>query len=645
MQIKSLIFYNKKGDKRILPFEIGKVNIITGESKTGKTAIIDVINYCLGSEDCRVSEGVIRQTVEWFAILLQYEKEEVFVARQNPNSLGQATTQYIYFSNADKVDIPEFDKLKNNSDTSTLKDFFTKKLFIAEFTNTPSSGTREPLSVNFKHSRFYSYQPQDLIAQRNFLFYNQSEPFVAQAIKDTLPYFLGAIREDSMKVEQEIANKKRELSRYEKDLKEYERLKNDGSQKIFELVNEAKQLNLISADRAAEDATQALDALKEALTWEQTAIETAQGENENLKKLLEEKAEFEKELSRMRDDIKAVNTFIKQTSDYSTEVTQQKARLESIKLFGETEAELHSCPLCSQHIETEIPSIAAINKSLAELSENLTTTIAERPKLGQYVERLNLEQDNLKKQIDIRQNGIKTIYIEQQQAAKQKDLNLRRGKTIGKISLFLESFKAVEEDKTLKKNIEQLLVEIAALEKVVGSEEKEERLNSILNQINIQMTNWSKNLDLEYQDAPIRFDIKKLTIFADTPTKSIPLNQTGSGANWIAYHLLIHFALHKHFVKANRPVPRFLILDQPSQAYYPPDKDAELKGKLATSSDETAVKQIYDFILLATKELAPHFQVIITDHAKLNYIEFTESITEEWRKGQKLIPESWYSSQ
>src|SRR5690606_31094402 len=109
-----------------------------------------------------------------------------------------------------------------------------------------------------------------------------------------------------------------------------------------------------------------------------------------------------------------------------------------IKLFGETDAELHNCPLCSQHIETEIPSIAAINKSLADLSENLTTTIAERPKLGQYVERLNLEQDNLKKQIEIRQNGIKVIYNEQKQAATQKDLNLRRGKIIGKISLFLE---------------------------------------------------------------------------------------------------------------------------------------------------------------------------------------------------------------
>ncbi len=641
MQIKSLIFYNKKGDKRILPLETGKVNIITGESKTGKTAIIDIVNYCLGSEQCNVSEGIIRQTVEWFAILLHYENEEVFIARQNPNRLGQSSTQYIYFSNADKVVIPELEMIQNNSDIGTLKDFFTKKLFIAEFTNTPTSGTRDPLTVNFKHSRFYSFQPQDLIAQRNFLFFNQSDNFVAQSIKDTLPYFLGAIREDSIKIEQEIANKKRELGRYEKDLKEYERLKNEGSQKLFELVNEAKQLNLISADRIAENATEALDALREAMTWEDTETDTIQGENENLKKLLEEKSELEKDLSLKRDDLKAVNTFIKQTSDYSTEVTQQKARLESIRLFSETDAMLHNCPLCNQNIETEIPSISAINKSLTDLSENLTTTIAERPKLGQYVERLNSEQDNLRKEIEIRQNGIKTIYIEQQQAAKQKDINLRRGKTIGKISLLLESFKASEEDRQLIRKIKLLQIEIAELEKIIGSEDKEERLNSILNQINIQMTNWSQNLDLEHQSGPIRFDIKKLTIFADTPIKSIPLNQMGSGANWVSYHLLIHFALHKHFVQANRPVPRFLILDQPSQAYYPPDKEAELRGKLATSSDETAVKQMYDFIFSATKELTPHFQVIITDHAKLNYPEFTECISEEWRNGQKLIPETW----
>ena len=643
MQIKSLVFYNSKGEKRILSFEIGKVNIITGESKTGKTALIDIINYCLCSDDCRISEGIIRDTVEWFGILLQFETEQVFVARQNPNKIKQASTQYIYFSNSDTVETPEFAALQNNSDINTLKDFFTKKLFISEFTNTPETGTRAALTVNFKHSRYYSYQPQDLIAQRNYLFYNQTDNFVAQSIKDTLPYFLGVLREDTIRIEQEIASKKRELTKFEKDLKEYERLKQDGSKKIFELVDEAKQLNLLPVEKSADNATQAIDALKEVLLWESNQMETAQGDNEYLKKLLDEKGELTKQLSRLNDDVKAVKSFINQTSDYSTEATQQKLRLESIKLFGKTEAKLHNCPLCSQRIQTEIPSISAINKSLYDLSENLTTTLAERPKLGQYVEKLSLEQDSLKKQIEIKQNSIKAIYLEQDQAAKLKDLNLRRGKVLGKISLFLESFKMVEENKTLKNKIELLQTQIATFEALISSEEKESRLNAVLNQINNQMTTWASSLDLEHQDSPIRFDIKKLTIFADTPTKSISLTHMGSGANWVAYHLLIHFALHKHFVKAERPVPRFLILDQPSQIYFPPEKDNNQTGTIEVSSDETAVRQMYEFIFKATKELTPNFQVIITDHAKLNFDDFTNSITEEWRNGCKLIPDKWYT--
>ncbi|SDH66712.1 DUF3732 domain-containing protein [Chitinophaga filiformis] len=641
MQIKSIVLYNKKGEKRILPFEIGKVNIITGESKTGKTALIDIINYCLGSDDCRISEGIIRDTVEWFGILIQLYTEQVFIARQNPNRLNQNSTQHIYFSNSDIVAIPDLPQIINNSDIGTLKDFFTKKMFIAEFTNKPETGTRDPLSVNFKHSRFYSFQPQDLIAQRNYLFYNQTDNFAAQAIRDTLPYFLGVLREDTIRIEQEIAAKKRELNRYEKELKEFERLKQDGSKKIFELIGEATQLDLLDSNKVISGETEAIIALKEVLAWESNMIEVAQGENENLKRLIDERNELSRELSILNDEVKAVKSFINQTTDYSTEATQQKLRLESIKLFSETESELHHCPLCSQNIETNIPSVAAINKSLTELSDNLTTTIVEQPKLGQYVEKLSLNQENKKKEIEIRQNSIKAIYLEQDESAKLRDINLRRGKVIGKVSLFMESFHVVVEDTTLQIKIDQLRTQITRLEELISSEEKESRLNAVLNQINIQMTNWASGLDLEHQDAPIRFDIRKLTIFADTPNRSIALNHMGSGANWVAYHLLIHFALHKHFVKAQRPVPRFLILDQPSQIYFPPEQDLNQTGQITASSDETAVKQMYEFIFKVTKELAPEFQVIIIDHAKLNFPDFTDSITEEWRNGIKLIPTNW----
>lgn len=641
MQIKSLIFYSKKGKKRILPFEIGQVNIITGESKTGKTAIIEIINYCLGNYECKISEGVIRHAVEWFAILLQFKDEQVFIARQNPNSLGQTTTQNIFFSNSDIVEIPECENITNNSDTETLKSFFTSKMFISEYVNTPEGETREPLLVNFKHSRFYCFQAQDLIAQRNLLFYHQVEPFMNQTIKDTLPYFLGAVKEDSMKIEDEIFRNKRELNKYLKELKEYEKIKNFGTQKIFELINEAKHVNLIPANSFSEDLATSFELLKKIVAWEETEIEITQGENENLKKLLDEKLQFEKKLSRKQDEVNAVSAFINQTSEYSSQVDQQRARLRSINLFEPIDDELGACPLCNQHIKNEIPSVSAINKSLFDLSESLKKTTTEQPKLLSYLQRLSVERDDIKSEIETRKNGIKQIYLENEQALLQKDTNLRKGKIIGRTSLYLESFEQVSDDKILNDKINLLQLNIDGLEQSISLDEKEERLASILNQINNQMTSWAKMLDIEHQEAPVRFDIKKLTVFYDLPEKSIPLNQMGSAANWISSHLLIHFALHKHFIKANRPVPRFLILDQPSQAYYPPEMDKELKGAFKSNSDETAVKQLYDFIFSITKELAPDLQIIITDHAKLNYKEFTDNIIEEWRDGRKLIPDDW----
>lgn len=39
--IKAIIIFNKNGEKRVVPLEQG-VNIITGESKTGKSALVVV---------------------------------------------------------------------------------------------------------------------------------------------------------------------------------------------------------------------------------------------------------------------------------------------------------------------------------------------------------------------------------------------------------------------------------------------------------------------------------------------------------------------------------------------------------------------------------------------------------------------------
>ena len=56
--IKAIIIFIKNGEKRVVPLEQG-VNIITGESKTGKSALVEIIDYCLCSTRWRGSQGLI----------------------------------------------------------------------------------------------------------------------------------------------------------------------------------------------------------------------------------------------------------------------------------------------------------------------------------------------------------------------------------------------------------------------------------------------------------------------------------------------------------------------------------------------------------------------------------------------------------
>ena len=84
MQIKELIIYGYNDKTNNVKFNLGQLNMITGESKTGKSAIADIIEYCLGSSGCNIATGIIRDNVEWYGLILKFDKDEVFVARKNP---------------------------------------------------------------------------------------------------------------------------------------------------------------------------------------------------------------------------------------------------------------------------------------------------------------------------------------------------------------------------------------------------------------------------------------------------------------------------------------------------------------------------------------------------------------------------------
>jgi len=642
MQIKNIILYKDADHVRVLPFELGKVNIITGESKSGKTALIDIVDYCLGSTNCKIAEGVIKDNVYWFGITVVFDSsEEFFIARLNPNVKGTSTVSEIYLEEGPFEKTPAFENIHNNSNTTGLKELLSRKLNIAENLQIADANTRDPLEVNFKHSRIFCFQPQGLIAHRDHLFYNQTEPFVPQAIKDSLPYFLGAIREDNLKVEQQVIQKRRDLNKLLRDKNEAEKIHVEGVSKCYSLVEEAKQIGLINKSVIVATVAEALKVLEEIKDWEYDVSIEPTGENSALKELIEKRNSLKEELGTLEDTISATQSFVNNNFSYSNEVEHHKVRLEAINLFNETNENPNTCPLCESELLNAIPTVTAIQKSLSSLSKSLESTVREKPRLNNYLKGLDEQKESFVSEILKVEQSLAALYAEKENARTLRDLNLRRGKVIGRVSLFLESVDFTE-DKSIDKRIGVLRGEIAGLLEGIDKESKDEKLISILSKINLQMSKWVEKLDVEYKDSPIRFDINKLTIFADTANKPIGLAQMGSGANWVSYHLLIHFALHQHFIQSQRPVPHFLMLDQPSQVYFPPEKDIDNTGEIKESADEVAVKQMFEFIIDTTAGMEGRFQIIITDHAFLKTDKFREHVREVWRDGLKLIPEDWY---
>jgi uncharacterized protein DUF3732 len=120
----------------------------------------------------------------------------------------------------------------------------------------------------------------------------------------------------------------------------------------------------------------------------------------------------------------------------------------------------------------------------------------------------------------------------------------------------------------------------------------------------------------------------------------LPLFRVGSAANWIGSHLVAHLALHRYFTRHERPVPRFLMLDQPSQAYYPSDMEQE-EGVPDSQDDREAVRRMFELMRDVCAELAPSFQIIVCDHANLSEDWFQAAVRHNWRGGEKLIPREW----
>lgn len=637
--IKALIIYSHTGKQRIVEFKTNGLNVITGKSKTGKSAIIDIVDYCLGRGSYNVAEGVIRKKVAWFGLHLTKGDDNVLIVRDNPGP-GASTGSKVFFQRGDLDSYPPIEEVEKNTTESSLKDFATRFAGIAENEHRPTSGTRDPLEANISHALFLCFQKQNTIASQDQLFHRMNEQWLPQAMKDTLPYFLGAVDEKHFLLMGELDELSKRLRILEateaKQLQTIETSRN----RVARIVNEGKRVGLIAQDYQAVDDT-VFGYLAEVATTPVEAAEVVSDFGETIQQLRAEQSTIQRRLSELNQDIRAARSFLSDQTNFTKEASEQKARLKSIGLYKGEIGDNSICPLCESRLEQEAPKIEQINKSLQKVEEQLVSVYRESPHIQSHITAIETDILNATDGLKRVQAELNRAVSEDQNAREAQNQLIGRARFLGKLTDFLEVVSPNQDEDAVADEIDEIKKLIAGVKAKINSDETASKMETILSFIRDKMTEYSNLLELEHSGSSLRLDLKKLTVVANTEDGPIPLNRMGSGENWVGYHVLSHLALHWWLRKRNRPVPGFLIFDQPTQAYYPPDSVEGDLDQIEIDADRRAVSALFGLMNHACQEIEPDFQLIVLDHAHLRNEWFEEAIIEEWRGENALIPHDW----
>jgi len=640
MQLLAIILYSAAGEQRIIRFRPGALNIVTGISATGKSALLDIIDFCLGRSTLTMAVGPISDRVEWYAVIVQLPNGQAFIARPAARR-GAASTQLAMLELGNDLAPIPFERLETNADIRSVREQLGRRIGIEENEHEVREGSlRNGLEANLGHAMLLCLQGQGEIANRSLLFHRQGETGIADAIRDTLPYFLGAVPREQGLLRQRLSEARRELRRAEADLQRARMFNEDAEVQVRGLVTEAITLGLLSSDieGGRTELHQALERV--------AVAESAQpvGDDE----FVIRRSELESRRSGLRDrlrdvgeEIALLNKLRSGGDEFGAAVAQQISRLKSVDLLGADGSDDEACPICGSHLDVKDPTVDELRQQAIELQAQLQSMDVALPAQRAATSRLQGEADSLRQElrgVDAAVNGLDGDLESAGATRRQEERQLFFR---GRVQQYLSTVEGSDAE-ALQALVQRVTVRglaVADIESLLDPDEEREQIASRLAIVANDMTHWAERLDLEHREN-VRLDLRRLTIVTDTSTGPAPLFRIGSAENWVGYHLISHLALHRYFINENRPVPHFLMLDQPTQAYYPSDVEQEV-GVPASDDDRQAVQRLYELMRDVARDLAPSMQIIACDHANLPDDWFQESVVANWRDGEKLIPESW----
>ena len=376
--IKKLILWPRNANmcRREITFSTDKINVITGASGTGKSTISSIIDYCLGSGKCAIPMGMIREKCAWYGVLLQFEHEQMLVARQDPND--KTANGSMYIEEGVEVSIPPVIQAKN-VDVELFKDKLDLLAGIPAIKDMPNSYEyTRPVYPAFRDMAAFNFQPQHIVANPHTMFFKTDTMEHRQKLCTIFPYVLGSITPTMLIQQKELRDLENELRKLEMRLNDQKAAADKWIGNIESYYIVARRYGLLpngSDNRTGwipEQYVLELRTVKEYLSQNKFP-EVVPGAGESFVKELQRVKNDEDRLRREIGDLtrrlSKMQDLGSAFQDYQRSMFDKQDRLASVgwlksKIKGE-----HSCPLCAARHDEENNNLRKLLQVVDEFSE------------------------------------------------------------------------------------------------------------------------------------------------------------------------------------------------------------------------------------------------------------------------------------
>lgn len=639
-----------------MKFENGKINIVYGRSGTGKSSIIAIVDYCLGANRCSIPVGIIRDSVSWFGLVININEARFLVGRRTPG--GRQISNEFYLRPIEG-EIP--DRIIATHNDHQFKQAFNN---LARLTNVPLTSTEETGQYDgrpsYRDLAAFNFLPQHIVANPNTLFYKADSYDHKERLKKVMPFALGIIGGEYVVKERERAQLQRQQDELLKQQEAKRRAMASWEAEVDRLWMQSVELGLINSS-GIESAERKVDLLREInKTFLAGGLEDAlvspnySYTNQKYKEAQTVEEHLQAKVDSLRRDIRGYERLSQRALDFSDAIAEERKRVINLDWLKKSLGNENECVVCGSGSNSFHGVVLKLEREVSRVS-GLSQALFENPIVDKEIEAAKTKLFFAQEQLhSARMDRIRLQKID----SSTKDSLSQVYVLMGRIQSFLMSFASITNADDIGQRITEIAKDLKKLEDFFAKSGRATKEASVDDEISTLIEKYANGFGLERR-GKIGLDKAELTLAfrRDGESKKEYLWEVGSGANWMGYHIATFLALHEFLARdelSGSPVFRFLVIDQPSQVYFPSassganqlDVDAEGLKKLKEERDVdvNATKRIFEMLYLGLKAASFGYQIIVLEHADDSIWGSVPHTIEaaNWKaEGQGLIPNTW----